>query len=227
MPIKSQILTLSVVLTMLVASANQAGIIVSTGPNAAIKIDTTFSTIPGTANLDALQGINDNFIAYDVTFSSLQSIDLVFTVTNSLGITGYDLGPFAKNSTGGSWTNYVIQLGFGTGSNFVQLASPNLEIDDAAHADLVYSSTAPTSAHALTVAWIGNATTTKNALKDMALSIDVPDLDPATLPSFAQVAGDPNSYLLTIRQTASTAPEPTSLVLLLLGGGALFRRQRR
>jgi len=62
-----------------------------------------------------------NVFGYITGFDAVGSIDIVFNVDNSGGTTEYIFsGGQLANFSGSNWAGYKIELGFGTGANFVR-----------------------------------------------------------------------------------------------------------
>jgi hypothetical protein len=65
-------------------------------------------------------GPEDNNITVPIKkFENLGYIDIVFNVSNSGGITEYQVAETVDNDTGIPWSEFTMQLGFGFGSSFV------------------------------------------------------------------------------------------------------------
>lgn len=159
-----------------------------------------------------------NFAAIQKTFTSpTVPIDIVFNVTLSGGTTEYLIAEGIFNASGVPWNDFHVQLGFGTGANFV-LANPSL--------GLSFDGTPPPSSAdlpitALTAQELGysGGFIPNNSGMSLSFTIDVPD-----------IAGRDGTYQFTMREYPSLAsPEPTSIVLAGFGaialGLALLRRR--
>lgn len=202
----------------LLQSLAQAGVITGVGA----------STIPGTGSIGPVGATpapnNDNAapspnaIPYSIFFNGAGLLEVEFVVANSAGTTEYQFNQFFVNNTGGAWTGFVFELGFGTGAGFTRLASStSLDFDLPTLDPTPASSVFPTlDAQSTVLTWSG---ATLNAIGSVAFSfaIDVPDnldaLHPAGLNRF------------TLRQVPvvapSPAPEPATAALVTIGLAAL------
>jgi hypothetical protein len=173
---------------------------------------------PAPANNDDVAGTspNDLFVTQK-DYIAIGAVDIVFDVVPTGGVTEYAIREGVSNSTGVDWSGYTIQLGFGTGADFV-LSDPvdGLDFDTP---DLnspldftVFFSTATTVTEDEIVASGGVFPNGMFSLPYFRFSIDVPD-------TFSQ---------FTLRQFPTAVPEPMSASLLgMLGLGALTNRVRR
>ncbi|NJL31150.1 MAG: hypothetical protein HC898_05700 [Phycisphaerales bacterium] len=136
-----------------------------------------------------------------------------------------------------TWTHFRMELGFGIGDEFSHHSFAGLGFLSAQvlpPTEYGYKENTtiwPTQATALTLSWLGNINSLPTSKPWVNWILDVPDIDSATiqtLPASAQVAGEPTSYYLTIRQSVlspTSIPEPVTLPLLALGLCALPGRR--
>lgn len=89
------------------------------------------ASVAGTAVLPPVSPNNDDVAGQSpnelfVTqkhYTGIGPVDLVFDVVNSGGTTEYYFKEGVQNSTGLDWTSYHLELGFGTGVDFVKSTS--------------------------------------------------------------------------------------------------------
>ncbi len=207
----------------LVAVGAQAGVISDlaltdvnvSGAGGTISAFTSLTVLPNNDDT-ALPSVNTVTISEAFVVADPAFIDLEISVINSGGVTEFFATKNVANLLNEAATGLTIQLGTGTGANFV-LASPTSGLDfDApsftpAPASATFSSIV-TTANTITLSGgvlqtgLGNAT-------NVLFSIDVPD-------------GLPNGTF-TIRESLTAIPEPTGLALLGLPALALWRGRRR
>ena len=167
------------------------------------------------ANNDDVAGLspNDLFVTQK-DYVAIGAVDIVFDVVPTGGVTEYSIREGVSNSTGVDWSGYTIQLGFGTGADFVaSTAGDGLDFDTP---DLnspvdftVFFSTAVTATEDEIVASGGVFPNGMFSLPYFRFSIDVPD-------SFSK---------FTLRQFPTAVPEPTSVGLFVtMSLAALHRR---
>lgn len=157
-------------------------------------------------------GISPNLIhIVQKDYHAIGPVDLVFTVTDTGGITEYRVNEGVSNSSSVEWIGYRLELGFGFGDDFVQAASGDLTFDAPDFDSLVDIPFFPT---------------TTLSTYDITASGD-------TLPGFAYMGGItfhinvPDGITeFTIRQFPIPIPTPGSAILLLIAP-ALHRSRRR
>jgi hypothetical protein len=227
------------VVALVLSAPARAGVIDAFTTNSAVTYPGGLNLTTGATNSAAHGG--NNYAFYDVKFTAYGSIDQQVHVASSLGTTGYDVGPYFKNSTGTAWHRFRVELGFDTGANFQPLASIanlpaslQLLLNSAGASqgfNTNYDTFSPTGNAPSMIEWMDNITTPNKGLSSAELAFDVPDLAPTLIASLPTDAQDPNNasdYYLTFRYTAIPSPEPATLGVLALGGALMLtRRQRR
>lgn len=187
-------------------------------------------------DVDNVQCTSGSQRRFRKTLTEVGPFDMVFVVDNSEGTTEYRFFERADNSTDLSWTDFSLELGFGTGDDFVLSNLGDLLDFDTPDRD-------PTP--------VSNVFGTLNHLDDQLLwtdgvvadggnatftfAVDIPDAND-NIPDGALIRdGDDTviGYRFTLRQTPSievSVPEPASIFLLGLSLAAIglirFRRQR-
>lgn len=170
----------------------------------------------GTANNDNFptDNQNDNNIVVPLKqFANNDYIDIVFTVTNSGGITEYRVAESIDNDTGVNWSRYHMQLGYNTGIDFV-MSGANDGLDfDAPFFDSPPDSTSFSNVSLGTDELIFSGGIQGTALELFNIRIDVPDLNGT----------------FTLRQFPVPVPEPSTVFMLAagcLGLSGLAKRRR-
>jgi hypothetical protein len=152
-------------------------------------------------------------------------IDIVFGVDPSGGVTEYRVDDNIFNRTGVEWTNFRLELGFGTGASFVRASAAsgldfNVPLDvlngDALPSAFVLNASIFVSAN--TIDFTGSLL--NGTSEELSFAIDVPDL-PASANNMFTLRQTPN-----ITATAAV-PEPSTLMLLSAGLLATALRLRR
>ena len=176
-----------------------------------------------TLNNDNVSTANDNtvfILQKDYILDGF--VDIVIDVQDTGGVTEYIVTENVQNSTTENWSGYRIELGFGTGADFMQsIAGDGLDFDTPDEDSPINFS--PGLADFMTVsrpsedelvASDGDLLAGEFSGTDFVFHIDVPD----GIPSF------------TLRQrpiVGAAIPEPSSsTALLLLLSTTLLRRQR-
>ena len=165
----------------------------------------------------------DNNISVPVKrFDKLGEIDIVFQIQPSGGVGGvteYKVFESVDNNTSINWSDYIMELGFGTGANFIPVPSGSgLDFDfptfDSSPVSSAFSTVTPVGENKL----IFTDGVQSTGSETYQFRIDVPD-SPISGVAFES---------FTLRQTPIGVPEPSS-VLLLLGAVAclgLYRKLR-
>ncbi len=205
-------------LLLLSARQGQAGVVVSFGGASGPGLATmSFNNIltPSPQN-DDVAGTSPNTIRVNQkAYDTVDYIDMVFEVSSPVpgGDTEYDFGEGVDNGTGVPWTDYHVQLGFGTGAGFV-LSTPGDGLDfDAPDLNSLFDFFPFTS---------------------VAITQDELTVDGGIFPS-----GDFNVFRFpidvpdgiswfTVRQfPTTTVPEPATMSLVAMGAlGMIVRRKR-
>ncbi len=211
-------------------------------------VPTVATAIPN--NDDTGQG-TENTVAIQKSFTSINPIDILFTVTDSGGATEYRVTETITNSSPVIWFDYHLELGFGgfastPSSPFEQsMLEDKLDFDTCFTLDCHPFTPAPSSsafaAIALTaneLSWSGGQVKPGETLA-FVLSIDVPDSADcaSTVPACPVLTGDtgPTGFLFTLREFPTvTGAMPVSgpAPMMVLGPGltllaAVAWRRRR
>jgi uncharacterized protein (TIGR03382 family) len=176
-------------------------------------------------NNDNTAAASANTVPYSIFFNSPGYAEAEFVVQTSGGTTEYFVTQNLVNNSGQTWTGFLFELGFGTGSSFLRAATGALLDFDLPGADPEPFSSVFTllDHHVETLAWSGGAAPSIGVAA-FRLSVDVPDglesWNPAEVNRF------------TLRQTpltAPAAPEPTGIALAVaaLPWLAVLLRRRR
>jgi hypothetical protein len=170
------------------------------------------------ANNDDVAGTspNDLFVTQK-DYIAIGAVDIVFDVVPTGGVTEYSIREGVSNSTGLDWSGYTIQLGFGTGADFVVsdpgdgLDFDSLDFNSPLDFTTFFSTATPVTADEI-VASGGVFPDGAFSLPYFRFNIDVPD-------TFSQ---------FTLRQFPTAVPEPVSASLLtVLGLGSRTLRTRK
>jgi hypothetical protein len=177
-------------------------------------------------NNDNAAAANPNTIPYSIFFNTFGLLEVEFNVENSGGTTEYRVTQAFINNSGQPWSNFVFELGFGTGANFVRSdLSDALDFDTPDGDPAPFSSGFTTLDHqADLVEWTGGVVPSIGVVA-FNFAIDLPDdlqgINPFDVSRF------------TLRQTpnfqeASPVPEPTTMLLFGTGlVGIVMKRRRR
>ena len=202
----------------------------------AVNNDNTSASLP---DLLSNNPVEFNWIGLIKTYETTAPIDIPFTVINSQGTTEYFFAEGLLNFTGQSWSDYHLELGIGTGDQFVslsQLGAQDRGLDfDTPDADPTPYSFfiagdhleqifANVSQGPDAITFDGGTIPVSNIGNDLqfddfawiTFSLDVPDSE------------NERVYQFTLRQHPSVVPEPISLMLLSSGliGGVVLRKKR-
>lgn len=182
--------------------------------------------VPVAPNNDNSGAPSPNVVASNLFLFNALPLDFEFTLANSGGTTEYRFTPSFFNITSPTWTNFYLELGFGTGAGFVRSTGLDaLDFDTPDGDPAAFSPFFPTVEHqADTIAFRGGSI---GQIKPAAFlfAIDLPD----DLQKF-------NPYELnrfTLRITPNGAPDPTPVPepasMILVGGGvaALAAKARK
>ena len=208
----------AVVYILLVTSGIQAGEVTAVNWFSGVA-SVAAEPVPSlvTPNNDNVVGLSPNtFFVWQKDYIAIGPVDLVFDVVDSGGVTEYAVFEGVTNNTGLDWGGYHIELGFGTGGDFVKSpAGDGLDFDAPDYDSLVDFN--PSPGFFLTplvteddiIASDGIMTNLSYA-GDFVFHVDVPD----------------GISEFTIRQSPIEVPEPATLSLFGLGS-LLFYRKRR
>lgn len=179
-----------------------------------VAVPNILTTTPNNDNEPGPGANNINIIVK--RFDANGYIDIEFNALNSGGVSEYLVFEAVDNNTGVPWINYTMELGFGTGANFVQSPSGDgLDFDAPQFDGGVPSSTAFPSVVTGEDLLIFGGGVQGAGLQTYQVRIDVPDLDGQRLGRF------------TLRQTPVAIPEPATLALVGVAMiGALCVRRR-
>jgi hypothetical protein len=220
-------LVLAAVLTLHLSGSAFGGTIqfppapVASGPGlGGLGFATVAVVVTGQPNNDNVpsNSSDSNFVVPFKRFDFSDYIDIQFTVVPSDGTTAteYQFSEFVDNNTGSLWGSYRMQLGFGTGANFV-LSAPNDLLDfDSPNYD-----TPPTSGAFPTVLTpdedqlVYTGGIHGGGAQPYNFRVDVPNLSLRASPTF------------TLREIPIVVPEPATLILMIIAaiGLAIYRRQ--
>lgn len=273
MEFRPTVIGLGTLLTVLSGSMNpsvaaifvRGGVTQITGPGLGEVIFTPESGDPSQPGVDPVRDIgNNDFFGPDenqnqvglelVQFDAVAPIDIEFVAFNVLeGGTEYLFKETVLNNTGFNWGTFKIQLGFGTGQNFIESSLRDRLDFDVANAvggaapfgfelvGLPFEKTpTPTSTafnqldrQANSLQWQGGKISQAQSV-DFTFSLDLPNLSALNQNEIPQESwllneqGQIVGYKFTLRQAPSAVPEPSSVLgLISIGlfglGGALKR----
>ena len=100
-----------------------------TGPGAGDAMVSFF--VPATPNNDDGDDplFSDGAMAYGVTFERADVVDVLFRMPDSGGVTEYTIFVDVVNQTPDRWIGFALELGFGSGSDFVLSGVDGLSFD--------------------------------------------------------------------------------------------------
>ena len=166
-------------------------------------------------------GISPNeVVVTQKDYHAIGPVDLIFDVRDSGGTTEYVIYEGVQNSSGIDWTNYHMELGFGSGAGFVKSApGDGLDFDAPS-----YTSTVDMAPLGGILPWPSVTVTEDDIFATgsqpfgtwsgiMTLHVDVPD----------------GIDQFTLRQSPIAVPEPASAMIMVLGtlGLMVGRRAQR
>jgi hypothetical protein len=190
---------------------------VSSGPGLGlVQVPVVSTPTPNNDNVPT-SGLPDNNIVVPLKrFDNNDYIDIEFTVSTSTGITEYKISESVDNNTGINWTGYRVQLGFGTGANFA-MSPANDGLDfDAPDFDFPGPTSTSMGAGLASQDEIVFSGAQGTGLAVLNFRIDVPD--------------GLTDGKFTLRQFPIPIPEPSTALMLVLGGIAapvIMRRRAR
>ena len=164
-----------------------------------------------------------NNLTTSVTLSTAASpLDLVIAGTNSGGTTQYTATASLVNSTGAPITSFSFQFGTGTGAGFVQFAPTGISFF--ATPPTATSPAFPTAVQSAESLTFSGNSLANGGVTSFSFGFAVADV--------AGTVGTPFTFTLRETPNASFAsvPEPSSLVMLAMGGiglGVATLRKRR
>jgi hypothetical protein len=176
-------------------------------------------------NNDNASGTSPNTIPATVFLNALGPIEIEFALVESGGTTEYSLTQTLFNITDQPWTDFHLELGFGTGAGFVRSGRA-----DALDFDLPDRDPAPTASaftvlnhQSDTIDWQGGNVPMVGTLLT-SFAIDVPDGLEAINPSGL------NRFTLRAAPSGGSGPgevpEPGTLIMLVSGvAGLITQRQ--
>jgi hypothetical protein len=216
-------LVVAVVLTLLLSGSAFGGTIqatpapVASGPGLGFASVAAVVTVQANNdNVPSATALDGNTVVPLKRFDFPDYIDIQFTVLPSDGVTEYQVSEFVDNNTGSAWGSYRMQLGFGSGANFVLSA-----LNDGLDFDFPNYDTPPTSAAFPTVLTpdedqlVFTGGNHGAGAQPYTFRVDVPNLAGRISPTF------------TLRQIPIVVPEPTKLILVGISAiclGMLYRR---
>jgi hypothetical protein len=227
MPVRHSALAVLLVIGFLAATPAPAGIIAASAGDM-IWYQPLTTPKPNNDNVRFSPNVSDYEVDYlTPPIQGVQMHDVQFRVANSGGVTEYSFwGDAYDPADGPIWIAYSLQLGFGTGDQFVPATLAGLDFDTPDRdSGTNFDGWTPRTWTDNYLYWVVTMfpDSTPSAFHD----IDVPDLG-ANVPDWARTAD--GGYWFTVRSTAfsdfSASPEPASLALLGFSLVALTGRRR-
>ncbi|OYP34437.1 PEP-CTERM sorting domain-containing protein [Rhodopirellula sp. MGV] len=217
------IAALSVCMPLHAEAAYISDLVAVLGPGTLTSAPTADTTDLNNDNFAGAGIDNGNQINFEgITITDLQPIDFVIEATNSGGTSEYFMNfGTAVNDTGVAWKGLRLELGSGTGFDFMRTTNPfpgvvGLDFDFPDTDPTVSSIDLPVVEHtADMIFFTGGVIAPGESATGQQLSLDLPDI------------GGLMTYNFTLRMEVVAIPEP-SMVALLGGIGCVgvFRRRR-
>jgi hypothetical protein len=180
----------------------------------------TTSVSTTSPNNDNSTGTSPNTVVYSLFQNTFGQIEVEFLATNSGGTTDYRFVQSLFNTAGPTWHGFSLELGYGTGANFVRSgANDGLDFDSPTFDPTPNSNRFPTvNTGTDTLVFSGG---TVNQFQTTALNfhIDVPDNLSQFNPSGQNRFTLRQIALLTPPGDTAAVPEPS--VFWMFGGGLL------
>ena len=170
------------------------------------QVPNNFHNISPNPNVFSLPGTTEPALSFD----NLNPIDIVFSGQQSVGLTSYFVQDSVTNQSGADWSGFWLQIGIGTGANFQGDLNGNVNSQLTTFSAFPPAPTA--SAFTLlgaqpikTLKWLGGAVPAGGRL-ELSFTIDAADIP---IP-------------FTLRQFPIAVPEPTTIVLFVVGATGLL-----
>lgn len=203
----------AVAVAALFCSTAAAGVIqsspvpVASGPGLGFaNVAAVITVQPNNDNVPSPNFLDNNVVVPLKRFDFADYIDIEFFVSPSDLVTEYQVSEFVDNNTGVPWSSYLMQLGFGTGANFVlSPLNDGLDFDTGPPGG---NDTPPTSAVFGTISrpdedqLLYSGGLHGAGAQPYSLRIDVPDVPTLRFSRF------------TLRQIPTAVPEPSSIALV-------------
>jgi len=182
---------------------------------ASVALDPITMPTPDLNNDEVVGGSLNEILVTQKDYIGNGPVDIEFTVKDSGGVTEYTIVEGIQNGTGGDWSDYHIQLGFGKGADFVPSpAGDGLDFDAPDYnSPALFAPFATVVVSEDDIDAYGGLIPSPSFTFPFVFNIDVPD----------------GITAFTVRQYPTTdfIPEPSGALLALLGvaiTGARFRR---
>jgi hypothetical protein len=189
----------------------QVGAVVATaGPGLGTVTVVNYGSDPTKLNDDNTAGWpKTHFVSHDVSFAKTDYIDRVYRVNDTEGVTEFNFEDNIINGTANNWTTVQVQLGFGTGDNFIPAAAGELDFDwpdkDSGLATNGWAKVHDQYAIGYTAA----VALAPGLSVKLFYSVDVPDYDPEAMPGAYVEEG---VYQFTLRTIPGPKPGGASPV---------------